>query len=53
MTTPRLEIVITPAGVQEVEVLYRPDQREAAWELCQEYVALLLSEDRERKRSVS
>jgi hypothetical protein len=49
MTTPTLEIVITPAGLREVKVFYRPDQREAAWKMCKEYVALLLREDRERE----
>ena len=42
MGTPSLHILVSADGVEEVEVLYQPSQRFDAWQLCLEYLPLLL-----------
>lgn len=43
MRTPNLNIVVSAKGVEQVEVLYRPSQRDEAWKLCLDYLPLLLT----------
>ena len=43
METPRLKILVSPNGVEKVEVFYIPSQYSDVWQLCQEYLPLLLA----------
>lgn len=38
---PKIRLLLSNTGVDEIEVLYLPGQRREAWELCQELLPRL------------
>src|SRR5690242_19426059 len=35
-TDPKVHLVVSPSGVEQIEVLYPPGQREGAWLICRQ-----------------
>jgi hypothetical protein len=38
---PKINLVLSPLGVEQIEVLYPPGQRDAAWLLCRQLLPQL------------